>query len=151
MTGLDSLTKESVGRLLWRYSLPSIVGMLVMSLYNVIDRIILGQVVAADALSGLTITFPVMNLATAIGVLVGVGACTRVSIFLGAGNHREASQVLGNALVLTIVNGIIYISLFALFLDPLLRRERRHNRLCPRLHEVDSSGAAADQHRFRLQ
>lgn len=121
MTNLDSLTKESVGRLLWRYSLPSIVGMLVMSLYNVIDRIILGQVVGADALSGLTITFPVMNLATAIGVLVGVGACTRVSIFLGAGNHREASQVLGNALVLTIVNGIIYISLFALFLDPLLR------------------------------
>ena len=67
MTSLDSLTKESIGRLLWRYSLPSIVGMLVMSLYNVIDRIILGQVVGADALSGLTITFPVMNLATAIG------------------------------------------------------------------------------------
>lgn len=109
-----------VGRLLWRYSLPSVVGMLVMSLYNVIDRIIIGQVVGRDAIAGLTVTFPVMNLSAAIGVLIGAGAAARISILLGAGNRSLASQVFGNALTLTVVNATVYLSLFWLFLDDLL-------------------------------
>ena len=55
---LEELSHESVGRLLWRYSLPAVVGMLVMSLYNVIDRIFIGQGVGPEAIAGLAITFP---------------------------------------------------------------------------------------------
>lgn len=118
---LNELATMGVGRLLWKYSLPSVVGMLVMSLYNVIDRIIIGQVVGSDAIAGLTITFPVMNLSAAIGVLIGAGAAARTSIMLGASNKSLAEKVLGNSLTLTISNAIIYLSLFGLFMDDLLR------------------------------
>ena len=83
---LTRLTTQPIGRLLWEYSLPAVAGMLVMALYNVIDRIFIGQVVGPEAIAGMTITFPVMNITTAVGVLVGVGASTRASIVLGAGN-----------------------------------------------------------------
>lgn len=117
---LFELSTVSVGRLLWKYSLPAVVGMLVMALYNVVDRIFIGQWVGPDAIAGLAVTFPVMNLTTAIGVLIGVGASARVSIVLGAGRPDRAQEMLGNALSLTIINGIIYIGLFMYFIDPLL-------------------------------
>jgi len=117
---LDELTSRPVGRLLWEYSLPAVVGMLVMALYNVADRIFIGQCVGPDAIAGLAITFPVMNLATAVGVLIGVGSSARISIVLGAGRKDEAGLLLGNAWTLTIVNGLAYIALFAIFMDKLL-------------------------------
>lgn len=117
---LFELSTVSVGRLLWKYSLPAVVGMLVMALYNVVDRIFIGQWVGPDAIAGLAVTFPVMNLTTAIGVLIGVGASARVSIVLGAGRPDRAQEMLGNALSLTIINGIIYIGFFMYFIDPLL-------------------------------
>lgn len=117
---LVQLSTRPVGKLLWEYSLPAVVGMLVMALYNVVDRIFIGQWVGPDAIAGLAITFPVMNLTTAIGVLIGVGSSAKVSIMLGAGNNREANIILGNALVLTFINAFIYITLFAIYIDPLL-------------------------------
>lgn len=117
---LFELSTVSVGRLLWKYCLPAVVGMLVMALYNVVDRIFIGQWVGPDAIAGLAVTFPVMNLTTAIGVLIGVGASARVSIVLGAGRPDRAQEMLGNALSLTIINGIIYIGFFMYFIDPLL-------------------------------
>ena len=117
---LEELSHESVGRLLWRYSLPAVVGMLVMSLYNVIDRIFIGQGVGTEAIAGLAITFPVMNVSTAIGVLIGAGASARVSIMLGASDRRGAQLVLGNALVLIVVNALVYLTLFRIFLDDIL-------------------------------
>ena len=71
---LRDLATLPVGRLLWRYSLPAVTGMLVMSLYNVVDRIFIGQGVGPEAIAGLAITFPVINVTTALGVLVGAGA-----------------------------------------------------------------------------
>ena len=68
---LEQLQTMPVGRLLWQYSLPAVVGMLVMMLYNVVDRIFIGQVVGPEAIAGLAITFPVMNITTALGTLVG--------------------------------------------------------------------------------
>lgn len=120
MNKLEELTSRPVGRLLWEYSLPAVVGMLVMALYNVVDRIFIGQCVGPDAIAGLAVTFPIMNLATAIGVLVGVGASSRISIVLGAGRTDEAGLLLGNAWTLTVVNGLIYISLFGIYINPLL-------------------------------
>lgn len=118
---LYQLAHKPVGRLLWQYSLPGVVGMLVQALYNVVDRIFIGQWCGAEAIAGLTVTFPLMNIATAVGVLVGVGACSRISIVLGKNDLRAAEKYLGNALTLTLVNAALYITVFALLMEPLLR------------------------------
>lgn len=110
-----------MGRLLWQYSLPAIVGMLVMALYNVVDRIFIGQVVGPEAIAGLALTFPLMNITTAIGVLVGVGASSRISILMGRNDKPRAELILGNSLVLTFINAAAYITVFAVFIDPILR------------------------------
>lgn len=120
-SSLRSLAEAPVGRLLWQYSLPAVTGMLVMALYNVVDRVFIGRVVGPDAIAGLAITFPVMNLSAAVGVLVGAGATSRISILLGAGNHQRAAKVLGNALTLLVVNAAVYLTIFGIFLDDLLR------------------------------
>lgn len=117
---LHDLGHRPIGRLLWDYSLPAVVGMLVMALYNVVDRIFIGQWVGPDAIAGLAVTFPIMNLATAIGVLVGVGSSARISIVLGEGDKRRAEELLGNAMTLTVVNAAVYIAVFALLMDPML-------------------------------
>lgn len=114
------LGTDSIGRLLWQYSLPAVVGVVVMSLYNVMDRIFIGRGVGADAIAGLAVTFPVMNLSAAIGLLVGTGAAARISILLGTGNGSEANRVLGNSVVLIVINAIIYLALFAIYIDPIL-------------------------------
>lgn len=121
MNRLNELDKAPVGQLLWKYSVPSVVGIMVMSIYNVIDRIFIGQGVGADAIAGLAITFPVMNISSAFGVLVGVGASTRISVVLGMGNKDLAKRILGNSIVLTLVLGTFYIAAMGIFLDPILR------------------------------
>lgn len=118
---ISDLSTRPIGRLLWEYSMPAIVGMVVMSLYNVIDRIFIGRGVGAEAIAGLAITFPVMNISAAIGVLIGAGAAARVSIMLGQRDRRGAEEVLGNSTVLILVNAIVYLTFFAIFLDDILR------------------------------
>ena len=117
---LEQLSHQPVGKLLWRYSLPAVVGMLVMSLYNIVDRIFIGQGVGAEAIAGLAITFPVMNLSAALGVLIGAGGSARISILLGAKDYNGAQRVLGNALVLLAVIVLCYLSFFAIFIDDIL-------------------------------
>lgn len=118
---LNKLATGPIGRLLWSYSLPAVVGMLIVSLYNVVDRIFIGQGVGTEAIAGLAITFPVMNVSAALGVLIGAGASARVSIMLGAKDFAGAERVLGNALVLTISIALVYLSVFAVFIDDILR------------------------------
>ena len=118
---LQELDKAPLGRLLWKYSLPAVVGIVVMSIYNVIDRIFIGQGVGPEAIAGLAITFPVMNVSAAFGVLIGAGASARTSILLGAKAHEKAEQVLGQSLVMTLVFGTFYIAMFGIFMDPILR------------------------------
>lgn len=118
---LNELATKPIGRLLWDYSLPGVVGMLVMALYNVVDRIFIGQVVGPEAIAGLAVTFPLMNITTAIGVLVGVGSSSWVSILLGQQNFKRAHLMLGNALTLTLINAAIYIAVFAIWMSPILR------------------------------
>lgn len=117
---LQELATEPVGRLLLRYSVPAVVGIVVMQLYNIVDRIFIGQVVGTDAIAGLAITFPVANISTALGVLIGAGASARVSIMLGNKDEESALRVTGNALVLTLAIGAVYIGLLYAFLDDLL-------------------------------
>ncbi len=117
---LNRLETGSIARLLWSYSIPAVVGMLVVSLYNVVDRIFIGQGVGTEAIAGLAVTFPVMNVSTALGVLIGAGASARVSIMLGAKDIAGAEKVIGNALVMIIINAVIYLSVFAIFIDAIL-------------------------------
>lgn len=117
---LRELSETPVGRLLWRYSLPAVVGMLVMSLYNIIDRVFIGQWVGPEAIAGLAITFPVMNLSAALGVLIGAGGSARISILLGAKDYEGAQKVLGNSLVLLSIIICCYLTAFAIFIDDIL-------------------------------
>ena len=114
------LSKSSITKLLWYYSLPSLVGTLAGALYNIIDRIYIGQGVGALAISGLALTFPIMNLLGAFGMLVGHGAAARVSLLLGNGNTREANAILPNTFALSLFFYLIVSSLCYIFLDPIL-------------------------------
>ena len=120
-TNLNGLATRPIGRLLWEYSLPAVVGMLVMALYNIVDRVFIGQVVGPQAIAGMTITFPLMNITTAVGVLVGVGSATRISIAMGRKDVGAAEKILGNAVTLTLINGAAYLAVFWVWLDPMLR------------------------------
>ena len=104
---LNELDKAPIGKLLFKYSLPSVVGMVVMSIYNIIDRMFIGQGVGPDAIAGLAITFPVMNVSAAFGVLIGGGAGARTSIVLGQGKRRIAEEILGGAVKLTTVDDYV--------------------------------------------
>ena len=117
---LRQLKQGSIPRLLWQYAAPAVTGMVVTSLYNIIDRIYIGQGVGPEAIAGLGITFPVMNLSAAMGVLIGAGAAARTSIMLGANDNDGAGKVLGTSLVLTLVIATIYTSLFGIFIDDIL-------------------------------
>ncbi|MBQ0115530.1 MAG: MATE family efflux transporter [Bacteroidales bacterium] len=132
---LNELGTAPIGKLLWKYSLPAVVGIVVMSIYNVIDRIFIGQGVGPDAIAGLAITFPVMNVSVAFGVLIGAGASARTSIVLGQGNKRMAEEILGNSIVMTLLFGTFYVGMFALFMDPVLRLFGASDRSLPYAHD----------------
>lgn len=114
------LGTEPVGRLLMQYAVPAIIAMTASSLYNMVDSIFIGHGVGAMAISGLAVTFPLMNLAAAFGSLVGVGAATIVSVKLGQKDYRTARQVLGNVVTLNVVIGVLFTIVTLAFLDPIL-------------------------------
>lgn len=116
----NELGTKDVKKLLWQYSIPAIVGTTATSLYNIIDRIFIGNGVGDLALSGLAITFPVMNLLVAFGALVGSGASAMVSIRLGERNRERAIATLCNALLLNITLSLILLVSVFFFLDPIL-------------------------------
>ena len=123
MTGQNTpiaLGTEKIGKLLMQYAIPAIIAMTASSLYNMVDSIFIGHGVGAMAISGLALTFPLMNLAAAFGSLVGVGAATLVSVKLGQKDYDTAKKVLGNVLVLNVIIGISFTVLTLIFLDPIL-------------------------------
>lgn len=114
------LGTENIGNLLWQYSIPAIISTTVASLYNVIDRIFIGQGVGSLAISGLAITFPLMNLSAAFGSLIGVGSSAMVSIKLGEKDTDGATKILGNAVLLNVLIGIFFTVIMFTFLDQVL-------------------------------
>lgn len=114
------LGREKIGKLLLQYGTPAIVAQIASSLFNVVDRIFIGQGVGPLAISGLALTFPFMNLAAAFGALVGVGASTLTSIKLGERDYDTARLVLGNVIILNIVFGILFTIICLPFLEPIL-------------------------------
>lgn len=115
-----ALGTEPIGKLLIQYSIPAIIAMTASSLYNMIDSIFIGHGVGALAISGLALTFPLMNLSAAFGSLVGVGAATLMSVKLGQKDYETAQKVLGNVIILNLAIGIIYTIVMFAFLDEIL-------------------------------
>jgi len=114
------LSEEKVWKLLFRFSLPAIVGMVVNALYNVVDRIFIGQGVGSEALAGITIGFPIMLVLMALGMLVGVGGAALVSIKLGEQKKNEAELILGNSVLLLIGVTLLVSVVGLIFLDSIL-------------------------------
>jgi putative MATE family efflux protein len=118
---VNDLEFKSIPKLLWQYFLPAFTGVIINSLYNIVDRIFIGQGVGAYALSGLSAVFPIMLIMMAFGMLIGMGAGVRVSINLGKKDFTRAELVLGNAFVLIIIVSIVITTVGFAIKDPLLR------------------------------
>ncbi|MFZ7102403.1 MAG: MATE family efflux transporter [Peptococcaceae bacterium] len=122
MEYLNPLGEEKVTKLLIKFSVPAIVGMVVNALYNVVDRIFIGNSsdLGTSGLAGITIGFPIMIILMSMGILFGVGGATLFSIKLGEERPEEAENVLGNALVMLIIAGLAFMILGQIFLKPVL-------------------------------
>ena len=114
------LGQKPVGQLLLQYALPAIVAMTASSLYNIIDRAMIGQIVGPEAIAGLGITFPFMNLSAAFGAAVGVGSSTCISVKLGQKDYQTAEHLLGNTVTLNLIIGFLFMLVCLVFLDPIL-------------------------------
>ncbi len=114
------LGSASIGRLLFQYSLPAIIATAASAIYNIVDRIFIGQGVGPYAISGLALTLPLMNIFAAFGAMIGVGASTMVSIYMGQKNEEDAVRTLGNAFILNIILSIVTSFFGYIFLDDIL-------------------------------
>ncbi len=120
MDKVKELETKSIGQLLLTYALPAVITQVVASVYNIVDRVFLGQYVGAMAIAGLAITMPIMNIIHALGSLVGVGASSRMSIVLGRKDVRWAEKILGNSMLLTFFFGFLFVTGGYLFMDRIL-------------------------------
>lgn len=119
---INELENKKISKLVWQYALPAIVGMMVNSLYNIIDRVYIGHTpgLGDHAIGGLGIALPIMNITAAVGMLVGAGSASRISIFLGKGDKETAEKIIGNSFLLTILFTGTVVALLYIFLDPIL-------------------------------
>ena len=99
----ELLAKERVGRLLWRLSVPAVIGMLVQASYNIVDAIFIGRGVGPLGLAGTTIVFPIQLLASSLAVTIGVGGASIISRSLGAKKYEKANRALGNMVFLSLI------------------------------------------------
>ncbi len=118
---LIELNSSPIRPLLWRYFWPSFIGVMANSLYNVVDRIFIGQAIGAEALSGVTAVFPIMIVMTAFGMLIGLGASVQVSLSLGRKDMETAQRILGNTVVLVFIVSLAVTVIGFAVKEPLLR------------------------------
>ncbi len=116
----QELSHKKISRLFWQYALPAIIGTVVNTLYNIIDGVFIGHWVGKEALSGLGVILPVMNLAAAFGMLVGIGSASRISISLGLKDYDTAEKIAGTSLILSLVLSGTLLGLLLIFLKPVL-------------------------------
>lgn len=111
---------KNISSLLWKFSLPAIMGMLVNALYNIVDRIFVGRGVGSIAIAATTVSFPIMLILMAVSILIGIGATALISIRLGEQKKEEAEKVAGNATVLLILLPVIIAVIYLIFPEPIL-------------------------------
>ena len=116
------LGTKSIKALLRQYAVPGIIAMTASSLYNMVDSIFIGHIPGSGplAISGLAVTFPLMNISAALGTLVGVGAATMISVLLGQKNYEVAGKVLSNEVTLNTIVGLLFTVVTMIFMDPIL-------------------------------
>lgn len=121
MSQTNDLAHKPISKLLLSYFIPAFIGVFINALYNIVDRIFIGQLVGAEALSGISIVFPIMLAMTAFGMLLGIGGGILVSINLGRKNKEKAEQVLGTAFTLMIIVSLSISIIGMLLKAPLLK------------------------------
>ncbi len=115
-----NMGEEKIGRLLWKFSVPTIIGSLVYALYNIVDRIFIARGTGSLGLSGLSICFPIFNIFAAIAMFISVGAQAKISLKLGEGKREEANKILSSVIsIYALISVIIYI-LGKVYLEDLL-------------------------------
>ena len=121
MKNIQELSETNIARLMLKYFVPAFIGVFVNALYNIVDRIFIGQGVGAEALSGISVVFPVMLIMMGFGMLIGIGTGVYVSINLGKKDFERAEQTLGTGFTLMlVVSAIIMIVTYWLKI-PILR------------------------------
>ena len=119
-TNVESLSTDKISKLIASYSIPSIVGMVVMASYNIVDRIFVGRGVGTDAISAIAITFPLTIVIMGFGQLVGMGSTAVISISLGEKKRAHAERILENAYLLALVISLSLAVVISLTMDSLL-------------------------------
>lgn len=120
MDRATQMGEKSIPKLLVKFSIPAIIGMVVNATYNVVDRIFIGRGVGSLGIAGATVGFPIMLILMAFGMLIGLGANSLISIKLGERKKEEAELVLGNAVTLLIFLSLSLTVTGLFFLKPLL-------------------------------
>lgn len=116
-----ALGTEPINKLIWKQSIPAIIGLIFMSLYNVIDTIFIGQTVGSLGIAGLAISFPVMGIYGGLAIMLSTGSASIISRALGAKKMQKAQEILGNFFTLAVLTSIVLTVLGLLYLSPILR------------------------------
>ena len=119
-TADNPLGYKSIPSLLRGFAIPSIIAMLVSSLYNIVDQIFIGQGVGYLGNAATNVAYPLTTICLAIALLIGIGSASRFSLHLGAGEKDIAQRVVGNGICMMVVFGVIYALLVEIFMQPLL-------------------------------
>ena len=122
MSNQKHLGDAPIGKLLLQYSIPAIIGMVVNALYNIVDRMFIGNIpdIGSLAITGIGITMPIMTIVLAFGMLIGIGTTANISLNLGKGNRTTAENLLGNAFTLSIIVGLAIAITGTIFANPIL-------------------------------
>jgi len=117
----NPLGYEKIGRLIIRFSTPAIASNVLNAVYNTIDQIFIGNIVGNEGIAAISVTFPLMTVVGAIGIMIGIGSASSFNLHQGAGNRDKAEKIAGNGISMLIVSGLLIAVLALLFLKPLLR------------------------------
>lgn len=120
MKNIEELAQANVGRLMLKYFIPAFIGVFLNALYNIVDRIFIGQGVGAEALSGISVIFPVMLIMMGFGMLIGIGTGVLVSINLGKKKKEMAEQTIGTGFSLMVLVSIIIMFVTYILKKPIL-------------------------------
>ncbi len=121
MDKANALGSEKVGLLIRKYYWPAFISVIISALYNIVDRIFIGQGVGSDALAGLSIVFPIILIMMAFGMLLGVGTSVQISISLGEKDHNKAEKILGNGFTLMLIVSVFVTFLAFAIKTPMLK------------------------------
>jgi putative MATE family efflux protein len=118
----DRIGTEKIGKLLWTFSVPAIIGMLVNAIYNIVDRIYVGLGVDPLGIAAITLVMPLLMLIQSSSMLIGIGANSLFAIKLGEGKRHEVESIMGNAFLLLLLIPGTVVLMSAIFIDPIMTK-----------------------------